>query len=82
MISALLLVGGTLGDRFGRRRVFVLGAAVFAADSVWCALVPGPAQLIAARAVQGVGGALLVPASLAIVGASFEGTLKAKAIGT
>jgi EmrB/QacA subfamily drug resistance transporter len=82
VLSALLLVGGTLGDRFGRRRAFVLGAAIFATASAWCALAPGPAQLIAARAVQGVGGALLVPASLAIVGASFEGRLKAQAIGT
>jgi EmrB/QacA subfamily drug resistance transporter len=82
VLSALLLVGGTLGDRFGRRRVFVLGATIFAVASVWCALAPGPAQLITARGVQGVGGALLVPASLAIIGASFEGSLKAKAIGT
>jgi hypothetical protein len=82
VLSALLLVGGTLGDRFGRRRVFVLGAAIFGVASAWCALAPGPAQLIAARGVQGVGGALLVPASLAIIGASFEGNLKAKAIGT
>jgi EmrB/QacA subfamily drug resistance transporter len=82
VLSALLLVGGTLGDRFGRRPAFVLGAAFFATASAWCALAPGPAQLIAARAVQGVGGALLVPASLAIVGASFEGRLKAQAIGT
>ena len=81
VLSALLLVGGTLGDRFGRRRAFVLGAAVFAAASVWCALAPGPGQLVAARAVQGAGGALLVPASLAIVGASFEGKHRAKAIG-
>jgi EmrB/QacA subfamily drug resistance transporter len=81
MLSALLLVGGTLGDRYGRRRAFVLGAAVFAAASVWCALAPGPGHLVAARALQGVGGALLVPASLAIVGASFEGKLRAKAIG-
>jgi EmrB/QacA subfamily drug resistance transporter len=82
VLSALLLVGGTLGDRFGRRRAFVLGAAIFAVASVWCAIAPGPAQLIAARGVQGIGGALLVPASLAIIGASFEGRLKAKAIGT
>ena len=81
LLSALLLVGGTLGDRFGRRRAFVLGAAVFAAGSVWSALAPDPGHLVAARAVQGVGGALLVPASLAIVGASFEGKLRAKAIG-
>ena len=82
VLSALLLVGGTLGDRFGRRRVFVLGATIFAVASLWCALAPGTAQLITARGVQGIGGALLVPASLAIIGASFEGRLKAKAIGT
>jgi EmrB/QacA subfamily drug resistance transporter len=81
LLAALLLVGGTLGDRYGRRRAFVLGAAVFAVASIWCALAPGPGHLVAARAVQGVGGALLVPASLAIVGASFEGKLRAKAIG-
>ena len=81
VLSALILVGGTLGDSFGRRRLFVIGAAIFGAASLWCALVPVPGQLIAARAVQGVGGALLVPASLAIVGASFEGKQKARAIG-
>jgi EmrB/QacA subfamily drug resistance transporter len=81
VLSALLLMGGSLGDRYGRRRVFVLGAAIFAAASAWCALAPTPGQLIAARAVQGAGGALLVPESLAILGASFEGKLRAKAIG-
>ncbi len=81
VLAAFLLIGGSLGDRYGRRRVFVLGAAIFAAASAWCALSPGPGQLVAARAVQGAGGALLVPASLAIVGASFEGKLRAKAIG-
>ena len=81
VLAALLLVGGSLGDRFGRRRAFVLGAAIFAAGSVWCALAPGLGQLVAARAAQGAGGALLVPVSLAIVGASFEGELRSKAIG-
>jgi MFS family permease len=81
VLAASLLLGGSLGDHYGRRRIFVLGAAIFAVASVWCALAPGPGQLIAARAVQGVGGALLVPASLAIVGASFEGRQRAKAIG-
>src|SRR5215216_3675404 len=81
VLAAFLLVGGSLGDRYGRRRVFVVGAAIFAAASVWCALAPGAGHLVAARAVQGAGGALLVPASLAIVGASFEGRLRAKAIG-
>ena len=81
VLTALLLIGGSLGDRYGRRRVFVLGAAIFAVASVWCALAPGPGQLIVARVVQGAGGALLVPGSLAIVGASFEGKFRAKAIG-
>jgi EmrB/QacA subfamily drug resistance transporter len=81
VLSALILVGGTLGDRFGRRRLFVIGAAIFGASSLWCALVPDPGQLVVARAVQGIGGALLVPASLAIVGASFEGKQRARAIG-
>lgn len=81
VLAAFLLLGGTLGDHYGRRRIFVLGATIFAAASVWCALAPGTGQLIAARAVQGAGGALLVPASLAIVGASFEGRQRAKAIG-
>jgi EmrB/QacA subfamily drug resistance transporter len=81
VLSAVILVGGTLGDRFGRRRLFVLGAAIFGAGSLWCVLAADPGQLVAARAVQGVGGALLVPASLAIVGASFEGKQRAKAIG-
>ena len=81
VLAAFLLLGGTLGDHYGRRRIFVVGAAIFAVASVWCALAPTPTQLIAARAVQGAGGALLVPTSLAIVGASFEGRARAKAIG-
>lgn len=81
VLAAFILVGGSLGDHYGRRRIFVLGAIIFAVASVLCALAPGPGQLIAARAVQGAGGALLVPASLAIIGASFEGRLRAKAIG-
>jgi EmrB/QacA subfamily drug resistance transporter len=81
VIAAFLLLGGTLGDHYGRRRIFVLGATIFAVASACCALAAGPTQLIVARAVQGVGGALLVPASLAIVGASFEGRQRAKAIG-
>src|SRR5215211_4034234 len=81
VLAAFLLLGGTLGDHYGRRRIFALGATIFAGASVWCALAPGAGQLIAARALQGAGGALLVPASLAIVGASFEGRQRAKAIG-
>ena len=82
VLTALLLVGGSLGDHYGRRRVFSLGVALFAASSLWCALASSPEQLIAARATQGLGGAMMVPGSLAILGASFEETLRAKAIGT
>src|SRR5436190_4186191 len=81
-LSALLLVGGAAGDRFGRRRVFLLGVALFAASSVWCGLASGVRELILARAIQGVGGALLVPGSLAIISASFAEHDRGKAIGT
>lgn len=81
-LAALLLVGGSAGDRFGRRLVFCTGTAVFALGSIWCALAPGVDQLIIARAVQGVGGALLVPGSLAIISASFDEQRRGKAIGT
>jgi MFS family permease len=81
VLAAFVVVGGYLGDCYGRRRVFVVGAAIFAATSVWCVSALGAGHLIAARAAQGPDGALLVPASLAIVGASFEGKLRAKAIG-
>ncbi len=81
-LAALLLVGGSLGDRYGRRLVFCLGVALFALASVWCALAPDVGQLIAARAVQGVGGALLVPGSLAIISASFDEERRGRAIGT
>src|SRR5829696_2260792 len=81
-LSALILVGGSLGDHYGRRRIFSLGVAIFTLASVWCGLSTSPDMLIAARAVQGVGGALLVPGSLAIISASFEGEERGKAIGT
>jgi EmrB/QacA subfamily drug resistance transporter len=81
-LSALLLVGGSLGDRFGRRRVFLIGVAGFALASAWCGLAPGIGQLIAARAVQGVAAALLVPGSLALLSASFEKERRGRAIGT
>lgn len=81
-LSALLLVGGALGDRLGARRVFVAGVALFAAASVWCGLAPGIGQLIAARALQGVGGAMLVPNSLALVSAHFPPEDRGRAIGT
>src|SRR5712691_645989 len=58
-LAALLLFGGSLGDRFGRKKIYAIGIAVFALASIWCGLAPNIAQLIVARAVQGVGGALL-----------------------
>ncbi|PWT92987.1 MAG: MFS transporter [Blastocatellia bacterium] len=81
-LAALLLPGGSLGDRFGRRRMYAIGVAVFAIASVWCGLSPNIQQLIFARAVQGVGAALLVPGSLAIISASFAEDERGKAIGT
>ncbi|HEX4961723.1 MAG TPA: MFS transporter [Thermoanaerobaculia bacterium] len=81
-LSALLLVGGSLGDRFGRRRVFVFGVSGFALASAWCGLAPGIGQLIAARAVQGIAAALLVPGSLALLSASFDEKRRGRAIGT
>src|SRR5690349_21545888 len=71
LFSALLLVGGSLGDRYGRRRVYALGVLLFTAASIACGLAPDVHLLIAARAVQGVGAALLVPGSLALIAASF-----------
>ena len=81
MVS-LLLVGGSLGDQFGRRRMFVVGLVAFGATSALCAVSPNVEFLVAARALQGVAGALLVPGSLAIVAATFEGEARGKAVGT
>lgn len=82
MLSALILVGGSLGDHLGRRRIYAAGIALFAAASLLCGLARDPGQLIVARALQGVGGAMLVPGSLAIIGASFDEDRRGKAIGT
>ena len=81
-LAALILVGGSLGDHYGRRRIFALGVVLFAVASVWCGISGSPEELIVARAVQGVGGAMLVPGSLAIISASFEEARRGKAIGT
>jgi EmrB/QacA subfamily drug resistance transporter len=81
-LAALLLTGGSMGDRFGRRRVFCCGVALFALASLGCGLAQSIGQLIAARAWQGIGGALLVPGSLAIIGASFSEVRRGRAIGT
>ena len=79
---ALLLVGGSLGDQFGRRRMFVAGLLAFGATSALCALAPSDEFLVAARALQGIAGALLVPGSLALVAAAFEGAERGRAVGT
>jgi EmrB/QacA subfamily drug resistance transporter len=80
-LAGLLLLGGTLGDSYGRRKMFVLGTVWFAAASLLCGLAPDAAVLIAARALQGVGGALLTPGSLAILQASFTSEDRSAAIG-
>jgi EmrB/QacA subfamily drug resistance transporter len=82
LLASLILVGGSLGDIFGRRRIFTLGAALFAAASVWCGLAPNIAHLIAARALQGIGGAMLVPGSLALISANYPEAERGRAIGT
>lgn len=81
-LAALLLLGGSLGDHFGRKRIYAIGVVVFAAASVWCGVAPNITQLIIARAVQGIGGALLVPGGLAIISASFPEEERGRAIGT
>jgi EmrB/QacA subfamily drug resistance transporter len=80
-LAALILLGGSLGDRYGRRRVFVTGVVWFAAASLLCGLAQNVEQLVAARALQGVGGALLTPGSLALIQSSFRPVDRAKAIG-
>jgi EmrB/QacA subfamily drug resistance transporter len=80
-LSSLLLLGGSAGDRYGRRRVFVAGLGGFVAASVLCGLAPGVGFLIAARALQGVAGALLVPASLSIISSGFDPEDRGRAIG-
>src|SRR4030095_7915982 len=82
LLSALLLAGGSLGDHYGRRRVFLIGIALFAVASTWCGLAPDIHQLIVARAAQGLGAALLVPGSLAIISSSFPENERGRAIGT
>jgi EmrB/QacA subfamily drug resistance transporter len=80
-LAALILLSGSLGDRVGRKRVFVVGVVWFAVASAICAAAPNPEMLIAARALQGIGGALLTPGSLAIIQATFVPSDRGKAIG-
>src|SRR5580658_8794828 len=81
-LAALLLTGGSLGDRYGRRKIFAAGVAIFSIASAWCGLAPGIRQLIVARGFQGIGGALLVPGSLALISANFSEEQRGRAIGT
>jgi EmrB/QacA subfamily drug resistance transporter len=81
-LGALVLIGGAAGDRFGRRRVFLIGVAIFALASIGCALAPSVQALIAGRAVQGIGAALLTPGALAVIGATFPPEERGKAFGT
>ncbi|MFJ2739439.1 MFS transporter [Streptomyces sp. NPDC087440] len=80
-LAGLILLGGALGDRYGRRKVFVVGVVWFAVASLLCGLAPNATVLIAARALQGIGGALLTPGSLALIQASFHPDDRARAVG-
>src|SRR3954465_13611652 len=80
-LASLILLGGSLGDRYGRRRVFVIGSAWFALASLLCGVAPSPEVLIAARILQGIGGALLTPGSLAMIQGAFVHDDRAPAIG-
>src|SRR4051794_13229496 len=80
-LASLILLGGSLGDRYGRRRVFIVGVLLFTAASALCAAAPNAELLILARLLQGVGGALLTPGSLALIESSFRPTDRARAIG-
>ncbi len=81
-LSALILVGGAMGDQFGRKRVFLFGVVSFTAASIFCGAAPSPRVLIIARALQGVGAGFLVPGSLAIISATFNDAERGRAIGT
>jgi EmrB/QacA subfamily drug resistance transporter len=81
-LASLILVGGSLGDIFGRRRIFAIGVILFSLASILCGLSPAILLLIIARCIQGIGGALLVPGSLAIISASFSEDKRGSAIGT
>ena len=82
LLAALLLTGGALGDIYGRRKIFAIGVALFAIASAWCGMAANVGQLIAARGLQGIGGALLIPGSLALISVSFPAEERGRAIGT
>src|SRR5438045_3779282 len=82
LLGGLILVGGSMGDQFGRKRIFLAGVVLFTIASIACGAAPSTNVLIAARALQGVGAAFLVPGSLAIISATFEDAERGTAIGT
>ena len=82
LLGALLLTGGSLGDLYGRRKIFAAGVVLFCAASAWCGLAPNVQQLVIARGLQGIGGALLVPGSLALISVNFSQEQRGRAIGT
>jgi EmrB/QacA subfamily drug resistance transporter len=81
-LAALLLIGGSMGDLYGRRRIFATGVVLFTVASAWCGLAPNIRQLLVARGLQGIGGALLVPGSLALISVNFSEQQRGRAIGT
>src|SRR4051812_33475900 len=81
-LGSLILVGGSLGDLYGERRIFATGVASFGLASILCALAPTANLLIVARGIQGIAGALLIPASLAVIVTCFEGDERGAAVGT
>src|SRR6267154_590339 len=81
-LGALILVGGSMGDQFGRKRVFLFGTVFFTASSILCGIATSPRTLIVGRALQGIGAAFLVPGSLAIISATFDDAERGRAIGT
>lgn len=82
MLASLILLGGSIGDRYGRRRAFIIGLIIFAIASAACGFAPTDEWLVAGRLLQGIGAALLVPASLAIIGAAYPKNERGRAIGT
>ena len=82
MLASLILTAGAAGDRYGRKRVFMYGVVAFAVASAACGAAPGTGSLIAARGLQGIGGAMMVPGSLALIAANFPGEARGRAIGT
>ncbi len=82
LVAALLLVGGALGDRYGRRRIYVVGIAIFSGASLACGIATTATALIAARVIQGIGGALMIPGSLAIIVSTVSSEHRGRAIGT